>query len=242
VEKTIDIIESRTEDIKAQLAAVSARKSEAFRIKEESAAELERLDGELNQLESELAREEELLETFVNGTAEHVKQSEKVSDLRVNVEDIRGRRNTAFILFQSKEKFAAELEIHERTQMKLRDNHMMWTTSLRSDTEERVITFKSRLEAMKAMSDQDIAKQLDDLGAAIDQANVEYMAAAGAASDSVRMEKIEKQPERVAKVAKVQAAQAEAIQKIRVREKKAIEKFKEMYGIDPTESSFFHYE
>ena len=242
VEKTIAIIEQRVEDIKAQLSSVSARKDEAFKVKEESAKALEKLDNDLNGLESELSREEELLETFVNGTPEHAQQSQKISDLRAEVESVRGRRNNAFVLFQSKEKFAAELEIHERTQMKLRDNHRMWITSLRSDTEERVVTFKSRLEAMKAMADQEVAKQLDDIGAAIDQSNVEYMAASGYASDRARMEKIEKQPERVAKIAKVQAAQAEAIQKIRLREKKAIEDFKEMYGIDPTESSFFHYE
>ncbi|QTA88941.1 hypothetical protein [Desulfonema magnum] len=242
VEKTIVIIEHRVEDIKAQLASVSARKEEAFRIKEEAAKALEKLDNDLNGLESELSREEELLETFVNGTPEHTQQSQKVSDMRAQVEDIRGRRNNAFVLFQSKEKFAAELEIHERTQMKLRDNHRMWITSLRSDTEERVVTFKSRLEAMKAMADQDVAKQLDNIGAEIDQSNVEYMAASGYASDRVRMEKIEKHPDRIAKIAKVQAAQAEAIQKIRMRENKAIEAFKDMYGIDPTESSFFHYE
>lgn len=242
VEKTIGIIERRTEDIKAQLASVSARKGEAFKIKEEAALELEKLDAELNSMEAELSREEDLLDTYVNGSPEHTQQTQKVSDLRAQVEDLRGRRNNAFVLFQSKEKFAAELEIHERTQMKLRDNHLMWITSLRSDTEERVVTFKSRLEAMKAMADQDVAKQLDDIGAAIDQSNVEYMASAGSASDRVRMEKIEKHPERIAKVAKAQAAQAEAIHKIRMREKKAIEDFKKMYGIDPTESSFFHYE
>jgi len=242
VEKTIQIIENRVEDIKKQLASVSTRKKESFRIKEEAAKSLETLDAELISAEAELSREEDLLDTFVNGTSEYTRQEEKISNQRAGVEDIRGRRNMAFVLFQSKEKFAAELEIHERTQMKLRDNHMMWITSLRSDTEERIITFKSRLETMKAMSDQDIARQLDDIGADIDQANVEYMAASGYASDKIRMEKIEKQPERVAKIAKVQAAQAEAIQKIRMREKKAIELFKEKYGVDPTSSSFFHYE
>lgn len=242
VNKTIEIIERRVENIKAQVASVKTRKDKAFQIKEEASQELEKLDNELNEAEAQLEREEDLLETYVNGTPEHTQQMKKVSDLRAEVEDVRGRRNNALVLFQSKEKFATELEIHERTQMKLRDNHLMWITSLRSDTEERIITFKSRLEAMKAMADQDVAKQLDDIGASIDQANVEYMAASGYASDKVRMEKIEGHPDRVAKIAKVQAAQAEAVQKIRLREKKAIEKFKEMYGIDPTESSFFHYE
>jgi cytidylate kinase len=117
----------------------------------------------------------------------------------------------------------------------------MWITSLRSDTEERVVTFRSRLEAQKAVSDQDVARNLDDLGAEVDQRNLEFMAAAGAASDRLRMQKIEKHPKRLQDVAAVQAAQAEAVAEVRQREQKMIQHFKEKYGIDPTESSFFHY-
>lgn len=242
VAKTISIMEHRMKEIDKQLQAVTTRKAASFDVKQKAAEALETLDAELNDSESELRREEEIIQTLVNGTKEHADQTEKVSNLRAKVEEMRGRRNTAFVLFQSKEKFAAELEIHEKTQMKLRDNQRMWITSLRSDTEERVTTFRSRLEAMKAMSDQDVAKQLDDLGAAVDQSNAEYMAMAGAASDRVRMSKIEQHPERVAKIAQVQAHQAEAIQQIRMRETEAIERFKKQYGIDPTKSSFFSYE
>jgi len=242
VEKTIEIMDRRATDINVQLEAVQVRKAAAYDMKAQAAAQLEKLDAELNDQEATLRDEEEMLEVVTNGTEEHAAQSKIVSDLRADVERIRGERNKAFVLFESKEKFAKELEIHERTQMKLRDNQLMWSTSLRSDTEERVVTFRSRLEAMKAMSDQDVAKQLDDMGAAIDQANADYMAAAGVASDKARMEKIEKHPERIAKMDEIQAAQAEAVQKIRQREKESIEWFKENYGIDPTRSSFFSYE
>jgi hypothetical protein len=242
VEKTIHIMENRMGAIDSQLKAVSARKAKAFQVKEEAARALEELDQRLNGKEEDLRREEDLLASYENGTDEHAAQSKKISDLRADVEGLRGSRNTAFVLHQSKDKFATELEVHERTQMKLRDNQRMWITSLRSDTEERVVTFRSRLEAMKAASDQDIAKTLDDLGAEADQRNAEYMAKVGAASDRIRMEKIEKHPERIANIARVAAAQAEAIQQIRIREREAINKFKELYGIDPTASSFFHYQ
>src|SRR5262249_54844094 len=169
-------------------------KVKAFEVKEQAARALEKLDGDLNQQEAALKREEEILPTLENGTEAHAEQTAKISSLRAKVEEIRGRRNTAFVLFQSKEKFAAELEVHERTQQKLRDNQRMWITSLKSDTEERVVTFRSRLEAQKAVSDQDVAKNLDDLGAEADQRNIEFMAAAGAASDRLRMPKIENDP------------------------------------------------
>ncbi len=241
VEKTVQIMERRLDEIKGQVEAVSTRKSAAFQAKEKAAADLEKYDQELNEAEAGLAREEELVDTFVNGTVEHSQQVEKVSDLRAKVEDLRGKRNTAFTLFQSKEKFAAELEIHERTQMKLRDNQIMWITALNSDTEERVITFRSRLEAMKASSDQEAAKKYDDVGAAIDQNNAEYMAQAGVASDRLRMEKVEKHGDRMADMAEASGAQAEAIAKVRMQEAKALEEFRNKYGIDPTKSSFFSY-
>ena len=241
VEKTLQIMERRKAEIETQLRNISTRKVLAFSVKEQSARALETLDEKLNDAEAQLQAKEGELDTLVNGTPEHAQVTEDVSRLRTEVEDLRGRRNTAFVLFQSKEKFAAELEVHERTQMKLRDNQRMWITALRSDTEERVVTFRSRLEAMKAMADQDIAKQIDDMGADMDQKNVEYMARAGAVSDNIRMTRMEKHPQRVADIANARAAQAEAIQRIRERELKLIEHFKEQYGIDPTKSSFFTY-
>lgn len=241
VEKTIGIMTARLKDIREQLVSVSTRKGEAFKAKEAAAGALEMLDANLNEAEESLRREEELIGTMINGSVEHSAQTQKVSDIRAQVENLRGNRNTAFVLFQSKEKFAIELEIHERTQMKLRDNQSMWIVSLKSDTEERVVTFKSRLEAMKAAADQEIAKELDDLGAKVDQNNAEYMARVGSASDNLRMEKIEKHPERIRKTAEVQQAQAEAVSIIRQREATAIAEFHRKYGIDPTKSSFFHY-
>ena len=180
VHKTIDIMSQRMLEVEKQLKIVAARKMKAFEIKEQAARALEKLDRELNDKEAELRREEEVLPTLENGSSQYAEQTTKVSNLRAQVEELRGRRNTAFVLFQSKEKFAAELEVHERTQQKLRDNQQMWITSLRSDTEERVVTFRSRLEAQKAVSDQDVARNLDDLGAEVDQRNIEFAAAAGA--------------------------------------------------------------
>ncbi len=242
VEKTIIIMEERKTQIEGQLRNVTMKKQQAFAVKEQSARALEQLDQQLNDAEARLKTEEEMLISLVNGTQEHAAQTQKISTSRASVEDLRGKRNTAFVLFQSKEKFASELEVHERTQMKLRDNQRMWITALRSDTEERVVTFRSRLEAMKAMADQDIAKQLDDLGAEVDKHNVEYMARAGAVSDELRMKRMEKHPQRIAEIAAARAAQAEAIQRIRERELVMIEQFKQQYGIDPTASSFFSYE
>jgi peptidoglycan hydrolase CwlO-like protein len=241
VERTIGIMENRAKEIQRQLDAVSLRKEDAFRVKEEAAKILTELDNQLNQLEGELHAAESQLETLVNGSPEYVAQEQSLSELRRKVEEVRGRRNEALVLFQSKERFATELDVHEKSQMKLRDNQRAWITLLKSDTEERLVTFKSRLEAMKAMSDQDVAQNLDELGTAIDRSNVDFMAKVGRASDDRRMNMIESQPERIAKIEQARAAQAEAQAAIREREAAALEAFRQRYGIDPMEGSFFSY-
>ncbi len=241
VAKTIEIMQRRVEVVKGEIASVKARKAQSFDIKERAAKAVEDLDAKLNQAEAQLKDEEEKLTSLANGTEEYAKQTEIISNKRAEVEELRGRRNTAHVLFQSKERFAIELETHERTQMKLRDNLTMWITLLRSDTEARVTTFKSRLEAMKAMSDQDVAKDLDKLGVAMDRNNAEYMAQAGAVSDRLRVDRMEQHPQIVKKLMEIAAAQAQAHQVIREREAEVLRVFREKYGIDPMSTSFFTY-
>jgi hypothetical protein len=241
VEKTIEIMKARKTDIEKQIVAVGLRKQDAYRVKEGAAKKLEQLEAELTQIEQTLQTEEQNITSMTNGSEEYVAQERLVSETRRRVEEIRGNRNNALVLFQSKERFAAELEVHERAQMKLRDNQRSWITLLTSDTQERVVTFKSRLEAMKAMSDQDVAKNLDKVGVEVDGRNVEFMAQVGSASDRARMEMVESQPERVKRISEAQANQAEAQQQIREREAEVISEFRKKYGIDPLDSSFFSY-
>jgi len=241
VDKTIKIMEDRRKEIQRQLDQVVHRKSEAFRIKEAAAKLLEELDQKLNEEEATLRAKEGDLDTLVNGSAEYVAAEQAVSETRAKVEELRGRRNQALVLFQSKERFAAELDVHEKSQMKLRDNQDAWITLLRSDTEERLTTFRSRLEAMKAMSDQEAAEKLDTLGSALDKSNVDFMAKVGSASDQRRMKMVESQPERIKRIEEARAAQAEAQAQIREREKASLETFRERYGLDPLDSSFFSY-
>jgi hypothetical protein len=241
VDKTIKIMEDRRKEIQKQLEQVVHRKSEAFRIKEAAAKLLEELDQKLNEEEATLRAKEGELDSLVNGSAEYVAVEQAISEVRAKVEEFRGRRNQALVLFQSKERFAAELDVHEKSQMKLRDNQDAWITLLRSDTEERLTTFRSRLEAMKAMSDQEAAEKLDTLGSALDKSNVDFMAKVGSASDRRRMKMVESQPERIKRIEEARAAQAEAQAQIREREKLALDNFRERYGLDPLDSSFFSY-
>ncbi|MBI4128709.1 MAG: hypothetical protein HY460_01545, partial [Parcubacteria group bacterium] len=123
VDRIVQIMKDRLKIINGQVQAVMVRKQAAFTDKAEAARTLEKFDKQLNAREAELKQAEELVATLENGTEAHSKQTEKVSLLKAEVEDIRGKRNAALVLYQSKEKFADHLEVHQIAQMRLRDNH-----------------------------------------------------------------------------------------------------------------------
>lgn len=241
VHRTVEIMKTRLVKIEEQVSAVGARKEKAFGIKEQSAKDLESAKETVEKLENQLYEAEEKLNYLENGSSEYAAQEQTVSSLKSQLEDARGQRDISLGVYQSKEKFATELEIHEAAQKKLRNNQRLWIRALESDTEERVITFQSRLEAMKASSDQEIAKQLDDLGAEVDQSNADYMAKVAVSSDKIIAEKVGSHPQRLQKMADTQAAITEHLHHADENMKKMLEDMFEKYGIDPTKSQFSNY-
>ena len=241
VARAVDNMERRYKSTCLELQTVSERRQKALTTKELAAAKLEELDQQLTDFEGKLRLAEQEFGSLTNGTQEFVAKESEVMQLRNQVEEVRGNRNAALALYQSKERFAEELQIHETAQRKLRDNQKIWITVLKSDTQERVITFHSRLEAMKAMSDQTVARDMDKIGTEMDGRNAEFMATAGAVSDRVRQDMIDSQPARLKRIAVASGAQAESLAIIREREVEALAEFRRRYGIDPSADSFFTY-
>lgn len=241
VSKIIDIMTTRLSAIEEQVGKVSARREQALQMKQAAATKLEELDAKLSQMEQQLQLAEQELQGLTNGSAQYVAKESEVSTLRNQVENVRGDRNTALAVYNSKERFAQELQIHETAQRKLRDNQRIWIAVLKSDTQERLTTFASRLEAMKGMSDQQVAQGMDQIGTEIDGRNAETMARVGATSDKVRQEMFEAQPERIRRILSAMSAQQEAIAQMRAREQDAVKAFRARYGIDPKAESFFSF-
>jgi hypothetical protein len=242
VARVVDIMTKRQAAIEVQLGKVAARRQQALTMKQQAAAKLTELDTKLNdEMEPKLQLALQELEGLTNGSAEYVAKESEVSQLRNEVENVRGSRNTALALYNSKERFANELQIHETAQRKLRDNQRIWIAVLKSDTQERLVTFASRLEAMKGMSDQQVAKGMDEIGTEIDGRNAETMARVGATSDKVRQEMFEAQPARVKRILSAMGAQQEAIAQMREREQAAMAEYHRRYGVDPKAESFFSF-
>lgn len=234
VVRTIDIMKKRLKDITAQVQAVSVRKNAAFEAKQQAAEDLAQFKQQVEETEGELVTAESNLMEYANGSAEYTKQEQLISELKARLEEATGFRNQALAVFQSKEKYATELEVHEVAQKRLQANQLMWIKSLESDTEESVVTYRSRLEAMKSSSDQEIAQELDKLGARLQQANTEYMAKVSVASEQLAQDKFAQAPERYRKLIEIQAAQTEALAKAGLNMKEMVKGMVEKYGIDKT--------
>jgi len=239
VGKVVDIMTRRQKAIEEQLEKVTIRRTKTLQMKQEAARKVEELDVQLSGLEQKLQTAEQEFANLTNGTAEFVAAETNVAQLRSQVETIRGDRNTALAVYNSKERFAEELQIHETTQRKLRDNQRIWIALLRSDTQDRLVTFASRLNAMKGISDQQVAQGVDQIGTEIDGRNAEMLAEFGAVSDRIRQEMFEAQPQRFRRILNAMGAQFEAIADMRVREQRAMEEFRKRYGVDPKSESFF---
>jgi hypothetical protein len=237
--KTVQIMKRRHEDIKKQLVAVTAEKMRLLDVMKKASGLVEKFDELIATKEGETREAEAKLSTLENGTAEHAEQNKLVSRLKAELEELIGGRNVALVSHQESDKFSKALEVDERTHIRLRDNLLMWITALEKDTEARVVTFNSRLEAMKASADQDIAKNIDTLGAATDKSNVTAMAAMGAASDRARVARFKEMPQRIRDIEKIAELQIEARGVVEREMHGLIEEWRGRYGIDPLATSFF---
>lgn len=238
VEKTKKLMTDRLLAVNNQLTIVSARKLTALEAKKEANEAFETLDADFEREKANLMAEEQILQTMTAGSKEHTDQGAVVSDTKRRMTDAETARNNALVVFQSKEKFASILEVYEQSFLQMRGSLTMWISALQSDTEERVIVFRARLEGMKAHADQIAADTLDKLGAEVDRESVESVAAYGAAAARNAMKRVESMPERIRDVSRVRELQLEAQAQVMHRMAAQIAEFRTQYGIDPMSTNF----
>jgi len=239
VEKVVDIMSARYKDTLVQIGKVGKRLESTLQTKQEAAEKVKILDQQITNKEQEVLNAEQELASLTNGTPEYVAKEREVAKLRNEAEILRGDRNTAFAVLGSKDAFSSELKTHQIAQQKLATNHRIFVAVLKSDTQDRLVTFESRLEAMKNIADQQVAEQLNVIGTEIDCRNAERMAEMAAVSDKIREDMLKAQPERIRRLLNVLDAQAEQITHMRQIEKEAIEEYKRRYGMNLTAGSLF---
>jgi chromosome segregation ATPase len=233
------IITARIGDIKKQIEIVRTRRVASGQMQEKSAAAREQLDAQLKELEGQLRQAEELLLTLEKDSPEYAKQNAILNELRSQIETVTGARNAALALFQDQQIFGERLAQHEQVQVKLLSNHNVWLTMLKSQMENRAVTLRSMLEALKAASDQDAAKQIVDMGRGLDAKSDVLMAELDASTQKAMVETFEGFPGFLKKLHEVLGVQAEVDIAVRERFAAVLADVKECYGIDLRETSFF---
>lgn len=240
-DKTSAALQARILNEQRQIEIVTERKKAAFQIQKEATTAFEKLDKDLKAKEADLKAEEDKLIELENGTSEYANQTALVADIRSLVEDLRGRVNNAMVLANNKEEFANHLVANEIGHRKVRDNARVFLTILKSSSEERVVLFGSRLELEKGLADQELTKQILNMGSEIDLDNLETVVAGAAASDRLITQIMKEQPGRMREITNILASQAEAHAKIREEQQQILDEYREKYGIDLSTKSFFHY-
>ncbi len=240
-QKTIDIMSERTSSIRTQLEAIKARKEKAFEIKNEASSRATKLLEIVGQLESEVQNEELAVDSFETGSAEHTAQLAKVSKLRSELQDNRGKLKVVQAVLDEKTKSIQEHESHQEAQQKLLSNHQMWIATLKSKLQEDLVKDQSYLEMLKAAADQEIAQNVDTMTDEKNARQMENVAKIIVASDSAYIEKMKLTPEQIRRRANVAKALAKHAADLSEDEAELREEMIRNYGIDPLSASEFTY-
>lgn len=241
-QKAVTIMTNRRKTVSDQLRIAIQKKTETFKLKEQAARFLQELDANLTRLESELRQAQDILGTYINGTPEHVAQAEVVSNLQTQVEETRGNRNVTLVDFEKHEEAVEYFQAHENAHRTLRDSLAMWIVMLTRSNDVRRVLFQSRLEAMRASGDEEVARTYNKVGQEADLRGLEYMVRVRAVSTEALLKTIEGHPQVMETIHNALAASAESEQDFRIRFAEAIEKCKKQYGYDPAEEFYLYYE
>ena len=240
-QKTIDIMSERTSSIRNQLEAIKARKEKAFEIKNEASERAGKLVEIVEQMESEVQNEELAIDSFETGSAEHTAQLAKVSRLRAELQENRGKLKIVQAVLDEKTKSIQEHEAHQEAQQKLLSNHQMWIATLKSKLQEDLVKDQSYLEMLKAAADQEIAQNVDTMTDEKNARQMENVAKIIVASDNAYIEKMKLTPEQVRRRANVAQALAKHAAGLSEDEAELREEMIRNYGIDPLSTSEFTY-
>jgi hypothetical protein len=239
VNKISGRLETRIQEIDQTKKAVTSRKAVAIEIKRRAAEALDNLRQKKDETEAQYISAQDILSSMENGKADYVAQAKVVSDLKEQLDTIEGNLNVALALFQDKEIFVQRLEEHELVQTKLLSNHKTWLTLLKSQTEERVTTWRSTLSALQSASDQEISKTLNDTGREIDNKTDEMMGQVLVASERAIIETFEGFPDHLRNLVNICGATTQMEKEFASRQQKMYADLAQHYGIDQSQLNRF---
>lgn len=225
----------RREDSLAEEEFVRARRETADQIKVEATEKLKTAEAEVSELETRVQTLKDELELLQSGTTEFARKELEIRNTSSELEEAQNRRNVALVVSDSKTRYVEELALHEKSLQKLRGNLESWIAALHSAAEERVATFRAVLQQQKMLDDQEVASQLDEVGAETDRRNLEFAAKAVVATDKARAEMMNSLPERMKAVRSVAAGLSAHLKETLEKDKEFLKSFHDKYGLGNSE-------
>jgi hypothetical protein len=236
VQGMVGIVENMILDVDTQIVALKNRKELAFETKEKAARIMEERKVDLENVEDNIKQAESELTELANNSPEYTEQEKKLADLKERRANLKGKFNIALGIFQSKERFVDQIVVHLEAQTTTKNNLKQLIGQLKSDTEERVTTYESGLQLIQSATAQEAASMYEEAGVKTDQKITEIAAKVLVGSEKDRIERVKKHPQRMTELHKVLVAMAEATAKYKEEDSKLMKEHSEKFGIDISET------
>lgn len=193
-----------------KLATVARYRQQIQKILEQASAAREKLSKEIDAKKPLLETEISKLDSMISGSQDQVTQKNKVEDLRAELTDLTGRYNAAQAILEDKmvsqERF---VKIQEALQKQLAA-HKIHRGILRSQMEDRAVSFNSSLAIMRNAANEQGAKKIHDAGIEIDNRLDIVVSEATVSSDKVIDEVFEAFEKRMRNLYAIKGATKEA--------------------------------
>ncbi|MCI5108726.1 MAG: hypothetical protein MRY49_02665 [Candidatus Pacebacteria bacterium] len=235
----LELMGQSRQDGLAQLEIVTRQKESAFASRDAATKIMQEAKVEVDNLQQQVKDAEAELELMVPGSNDYVQQETKISGIRKELEVARVGLNNAVIKSNSKTEYARELELDEVAIQRLVGNLEAWIIQLKSASEERTVTFQARLQAEQLLDDQEVAANVDHVGAATDKENRERMAQIAAAADRQRQDMMADLPHRQEHLHEVMSEFAKNVARAREVDAEFLRRFEDQYDLDPLKRSEF---
>jgi len=219
--------------IEGEITNISEKKEKAFKTQLEASKLLEKLETDVSKKAAEYESAQLKLETIPANTTEYYEQQKVVSDLNVGLEDLRAKRNGAFMIVQEKDKEVKEEEIHHVTQMRAHQTQRLWILQALADAEKQETTFRSWISMMKTMPIQEMLAGASAISTDLNKKATSYMAQAQEAAQKNILNMVDTLPEQARTLKAVGVAQKESATRFTEHLEKAIQAFKDEYKEDP---------
>ncbi|MFA6594591.1 MAG: hypothetical protein WCT16_05070 [Candidatus Buchananbacteria bacterium] len=208
--KAEELMKKGIAETEEKLTVVAKYRQQIQKILEQASAAREKLGKEIDAKKPLLETELSKLDSMVSGSQDQVAQKNKVEDLRAELTDLTGRHNAAQAILEDKmvsqERFA---KIQEALQKQLAA-HKIHRGILRSQMEDRAVSFNSSLAIMRNAANEQGAKKIHDAGNEIDHRLDIVVSEASVASDKVIAEVFEAYEKRMKRLYAIKGATKEA--------------------------------